>query len=84
MYSWVWWGNTTTRFNHVETECPCRKVNGQYCHLRGEHQFIEEKHKEECAEYPLACPNKCEEAGCIPREDMNEHRNRCPLEVINC
>ena len=69
---------------HVETECPRRNVNCQYCCLIGEHQFIEGKHKEECAEYPLACPNKCEEAGCIRRKDMDEHRSRCPLEVISC
>ena len=69
---------------HVETECPCRTVDCQYCQLRGEHQFIEGKHKEECVEYPLACPNKCGEAECIPRKDMNEHRSRCPLEVIDC
>jgi len=69
---------------HVETECPHRKVNCQYCQLGGEHWFIEGKHKEECAEYPLACPNKCEEAGCIARKDMDEHRSRCPLEVIDC
>ena len=47
---------------HVETECPCHKVDCQYCQHRGEHQFIEGKHKEECVEYPLACPNKCGEA----------------------
>ena len=69
---------------HVETKCPRRKVNCQYCHLRKEYQFIEGKHKKECAEYPLACPNKCEEAGCIRRKDMNKHRSRCPLEVISC
>jgi len=32
--------------NHVETECPCHKVNCQYCHDRGEHQFIEGQHKD--------------------------------------
>ena len=42
---------------------------------------LEGQHKEECVEYPLACPNKC---GCIPRKDVNEHRSICPLEVINC
>ena len=69
---------------HVETECPRRKIDCQYCQLRGEHQFIEGKHKEECVEYPLACPNKCGEAECISRKAMNEHRSICPLEMINC
>jgi len=69
---------------HIETECPCRKVNCQYCQLGAEHQFIEGKHKEECVEYPLACPNKCGETRFIPRKDMDEHRSRCPLEMIDC
>ena len=69
---------------HVENECPRHKVVCQYCQLRGEHQFIDGKHNEECVEYPLACPNRCEDTGYIPRKDMNEHRSRCPLEVINC
>ena len=69
--------------SHVETECPCRKVNCQYCHDTGEHQFIEGQHKEECPKLPLPCPNKCE-VGSVPREDMEPHRKECPLEMIQC
>ena len=69
--------------SHVETECPRRKVNCQYCHDTGEHQFIEGQHKEECPKLPLPCPNKCE-AGSVPREDMEAHRKACPLEMIQC
>ena len=65
------------------TECPRRKVNCQYCHDTGEHQFIEGQHKEECPKLPLPCPNKCE-VGSVPREDIMKHREECPLEVINC
>ena len=68
---------------HVETECPRRKINCQYCHDTGEHQFIEGKHKEECFKLPLPCPNKCQ-VGTIPREDMEAHRKECPLEMIQC
>ena len=69
--------------SHVETECPHRKVNCQYCHDTGEHQFIEGQHKEECPKLPLPCPNKCE-VGSVPREDMKAHRKECPLEMIQC
>ena len=69
--------------SHVETECLCRKVNCQYCHDTGEHQFIEGQHKEECPKLPLPCPNKCE-VGNVPREDMEAHRKECPLEMIQC
>ena len=69
--------------SHVETVCPRRKVNCQYCHDTGEHQFIEGQHKEECPKLPLPCPNKCE-VGSVPREDMEAHRKECPLEMIQC
>ena len=69
--------------SHVETECPCRKVNCQYCHDTGEHEFIEGQHKEECPKLPLPCPNKCE-VGSVPHEDMEAHRKECPLEMIQC
>ena len=69
--------------SHVETECPRRKVNCQYCHDTGEHQFIEGQHKEECPKLPLPCPNKCE-VGSVPREDMEAHRKECPLKMIRC
>ena len=69
--------------NHVKTECPSRKINCQYCHDTGEHQFIEGQHKEECPKLPLLCPNKCE-VGSVPREDMEMHRKKCQLEVIEC
>ena len=69
--------------NHIQTECPRRKVNCQYCHDTGEHQFIEGQHKEECPKLPLSCPNKCV-VGSVPREDMEAHRKECPLETIQC
>ena len=69
--------------SHVETECPRCKVNCQYCHDTGEHQFIEGQHKEECPKLPLSCPNKCE-VGSVSREDMEAHRKECPLEMIQC
>ncbi|XP_065901667.1 uncharacterized protein [Dysidea avara] len=68
---------------HVETECPCRKVDCQYCHITGEHQFIEGEHKEQCPKLPLPCPNKCEVKN-ILREDMDTHRKECLFEMIRC
>ncbi|XP_065902684.1 TNF receptor-associated factor 4-like [Dysidea avara] len=69
--------------SHVETECPCRKVDCQYCHIKGEHQFIEGEHKEQCPKFPLSCPNRCEVESVL-REDMEAHRKECPLEVVQC
>ena len=69
--------------SHIETECPHRRINCQYCHDIGEYQFIEGQHKEECPKLPLPCPNKCEVES-ILREDMEAHRKECPLEMIKC
>jgi len=69
--------------NHVENECVRRKIDCQYCHIAGEHQFIEGEHKGQCPKFPIACPNKCE-VGSVLRDDVEEHMKMCPLELIHC
>ena len=69
--------------NHVMAECPRRRVGCQYCHIAGEHLFIEGEHKEQCPKLPLICPNKCE-VGSIYREDMEAHRKECLREMVQC
>ena len=70
--------------SHVETESPHHKINCQYCHLTGEHDFIEGKHKDVCPKVPLSCPNKCHKNKTVLREDMEAHRKECSLEMIQC
>ena len=69
--------------SHVKTRCPRRKVNCQYCHDTGEHQFIEGQHKEECPKLPLPCPNKCE-VGSVLREYMKANKKRCVTKMVQC
>ena len=69
--------------DHVETKCPRRTVTCQYCCSLTEHQFIEGHHKTHCRKIPTPCPNDCG-IGDMPREDVLEHRNTCPLEIIQC
>jgi len=69
--------------SHIKTECSRRNVECQYCQINGEHQFIEGNHKDECPKFPLPCPNACE-ISTMPRENMKEHRDICPLEVVKC
>ena len=70
--------------SHVKGKCPRRKVNCQYCHNTGQHQFIKGLHKEECPKFPLLCPNKCHKLRTIFREDMEAHWKECPLEMVQC
>ncbi|XP_065902114.1 TNF receptor-associated factor 4-like [Dysidea avara] len=69
--------------SHIETECPNRKIDCQYCHITGEHHFIEGEHKEQCPKVHLSCPNQCE-VGSVLREDIEAHRKECPLEEVEC
>ena len=69
--------------SHMKVDCFYRSVDCQYCHITDKHRFIEGKHKDECPKYPLPCPNGCE-AGPISRQDLNQHRELCPLEMIMC
>ena len=69
---------------HIDTKCPRSKIACQYCSIIGERQFISgQHHKEECPKLPLPCPNKCE-IKTVPRENMEAHRAKCPLEMIRC
>ena len=84
--------------NHMENECMYRPYTCEYCGLKdtfqnitvmgywkpnGPCQIVCYPHYEECAEYPLECPNKCGEIN-IKRKDMEEHRDICPLEPLDC
>ena len=69
--------------NHIEVECPRRKINCRYCHDKVEHRFIESQHKDECPKFPLPCPNKCE-VETIARDGVDEHVSICPLQQIQC
>ena len=51
----------------------------QYCHITGEHQFIEGEHKEQCPKLPISCLNKCG-VGSLPRKEMEAHRKVCPVQ----
>ena len=68
---------------HVKSDCPCRKAECEYCHETGDHQFIQKKHKEQCPKVPVECPNHCDVEN-ILREDLDEHRKVCSLEMVSC
>ena len=67
---------------HIKSECSQLVINCPHCLVRGEKHFIEGRHLEECSNCPLSCPNHC--SATISSSDFDEHKNICPLEVVNC
>ena len=65
--------------SHVDTECPCYCP---YCDTTAEREVISSEHKK-CCKFPITCPNNCG-LDHIPRDDMDEHRKVCPLQMIQC
>ena len=70
----------STMRTHLDTECPCYCP---YCDITAEREVISSKHKEKCSKFPITCPNNCG-LDDIPRDDMDDHKKVCPLEMIQC
>ena len=70
----------STMKSHLDTECPCYCP---YCDITAEREVISSDHKEKCHKFPLTCPNNCGLDN-IPRDNMDEHKKMCPLEMIQC
>ena len=68
---------------HLQELCPCRQIECPHCCIKGKREFIEDEHIKECPKFPLSCPNQCD-TKLIYREDMDEHRKVCPLELVTC
>ena len=77
---------------HKNEECEFRPFTCQYCNHVGTYKSITGKgesvlkgkrHYDVCVEYPLECPNKCG-AENIKRRNMALHRDKCPLEPLDC
>ena len=66
-----------------EAVCHNRGSCCQYCHKTGDKEFITGKHLDECSRLPaITCPNRCKAT--VIREEMNMHKESCPLQLINC
>ena len=73
-------------------ECDFRLYRCQYCEFLGTYTSITGKgktppkhcHYDTCDEYPLECPNKCSAHEIIKRKNLKKHREKCPLELLDC
>lgn len=74
---------------HKREECEFRPYNCQYCNARGTYISItgngrhQRSHYGTCQYYPLECVNQCGVTN-IKRKNMSLHRDKCPLEVLDC
>ena len=68
---------------HVRNECLNYEIDCQYCHINEKRYLISGEHKDVCPKFPLACPNKCG-IGRVLRVDMEDHRAKCPFELVQC
>ena len=77
---------------HKAEECEFRPYTCMYCNQHGTYVSITGKgasvrnktcHYDICQDYPLECPNQCETRN-MKRRNMSFHRQRCPLEQLDC
>ena len=71
--------------DHTTKQCPKRPVLCEYCQEEGEYQHIVGPlHQDQCPDYPVGCPRKCEDGGNVKRKDLGNHSSVCPLEPVPC
>ena len=67
-------------YSDMHLNCPC---HCPHCNVTASREKISSEHKEKCHKFPMSCPNNCGQEN-IARDDMDEHRKACPLEMIEC
>lgn len=68
---------------HLDADCPKRPFSCGHCDLRATYEEIVARHWDECADFPLQCPNACG-AAAIQRSRLEQHRDECPTEEVPC
>jgi len=65
---------------HYDNDCPCYC---HYCGITANRKLISSEHKNNCKKFPVSCPNLCGMEN-IPMDDIANHKETCPLEVVFC
>ena len=71
-----------TSFEYCGLEDTYHAITGE-C---GKYPFcaVHDGHYESCRDFPLECPNECEEEKAIKRKDMDSHLEECLLQPVDC
>ena len=75
--------------NHSNNTCLQRKVKCKYCGQIGQYEYITRLsdnlgHVDNCLEYPVDCPRRCDTIRDLKRKDLEAHKEVCPLEPVEC
>ena len=78
-------------------ECPKRPFDCRYCGYQSTHEVIVNEHHPVCDKYPINCPNECylddydddddyyyETRMPIERGMLQDHLDKCPLQLVEC
>ena len=68
---------------HLAHHCPTRDYSCSHCGCLSTFESITLTHYNQCAKYPLCCPNGCQTAT-ILRYQMQDHLQECPLQPVAC
>ena len=69
--------------DHLANECINRSYSCKYCGKTDTYEIIE-FHYRQCLEYPVPCPNVRCQVSNIKRKDLDDHRKKCPEELVEC
>ena len=67
---------------HIEFLCPRRVTACPYCKESGEYEMIFGKHKEECLDFRVYCPNNCGKD--LKQRFLKQHLSECPKAAVEC
>ena len=72
-----WIGELGSLVEHASS-CSMRWWSCVHCALSFD------QHKAQCSQALIPCPNNCNEALTFPRCEVEQHRQTCPLELVEC
>lgn len=72
------------RKKHCGNDCAKRKSKCRYCDKEDYFEVIIGEHATVCENYPVSCPNQCNQTTELKRKDLLKHIEVCPLESVHC
>ena len=69
---------------HLSDKCMLRKHCCKYCGLESTYRDITTNHYDVCGDFPLKCPNNCDESRLMKRSLLGKHLGQCPLQQVDC